>query len=219
MTALASPDFSGLLIVGAGGSGREIAWLARDALGSNIQIAFAVEPEYLLVGPVDDIPVHLLNRELASDSRRYVIAVGDSMVRKRLSDLCDAFPLAAATLVHPSVVRSTRVEIGAGSVVYAGAILTTNVRLGRHVHVNVGCTLSHDVQLGDFATLSPGVHVSGHVRIEAGVFVGTGANIINANPNQPLVIGRGAVIAAGACVTRPIDAGTMVAGVPAVRKR
>jgi acetyltransferase-like isoleucine patch superfamily enzyme len=97
--------------------------------------------------------------------------------------------------------------------------MTTNVRVGSHVHVNVGCTLSHDVVLGDFATLSPGVHVSGHVHVEDGVFLGTGANIINGIAGRPLIIGRGAIVAAGACVTGPVEAGALVAGVPAIRKR
>lgn len=114
---------------------------------------------------------------------------------------------------------SARVELGDGVVVCAGSVVTTNVSLGNHVHVNVSCTISHDVSIGDYTTLSPGVHVSGHVEIAEDVFVGTGANIINGSATTPLVIGKGAVIAAGACVTRPVEPGALVAGVPAVRKR
>ncbi len=110
-------------------------------------------------------------------------------------------------------------EIAAGSVICAGSILTTNVAIGEHVHVNVGCTISHDVFIGDFSTLSPGVHVSGHVHIGRDVFIGTGANIINGSANGPIVIGDGAVIAAGACVTKSVEPGALMAGVPAVRKR
>ncbi len=55
--------------------------------------------------------------------------------------------------------------------------------------------------------------------IERGAYIGAGASILNSSRDSPLVIGAGAVVAAGACVTRPVEAGAMVAGVPAVRKR
>ena len=95
----------------------------------------------------------------------------------------------------------------------------TGIKLARHVHINIACTISHDVTIGEFSTLSPGVHVSGHVRIGKSVFIGTGANIINGSASQPLVIGDGAIVAAGACVTRDVEPGSMVAGVPATRRR
>jgi len=67
-------------------------------------------------------------------------------------------------------------------------------------------------------TLAPGVHVSGNVYIGQNVYVGPGASIINGRAGNPLIIGDGAVIAVGACVTKSVEAGAMAAGVPALRK-
>lgn len=206
------------LIVGAGGFGREVAWLARDIHGADTRLTFAVEPRYLSEEIVDDIRVVALNK-LSADVSHYVIAVGNAVERRRLSAQCDAAGLVPATLIHPSVLRSARVDFGLGSILCAGSIITTNVRIGRHVHLNLGCTIGHDVVIGDFATISPGVHLSGNVRVEDGAFLGTGVNVINGVTGHPLVIGRDAVVAAGACVTRPVEPGTLVAGVPAIRKR
>jgi acetyltransferase-like isoleucine patch superfamily enzyme len=100
-------------------------------------------------------------------------------------------------------------------VICAGTILTTNITLGDHVQINLDCTIGHDVELEEYATLAPGVHVSGCVRIGSGAYVGTGAVIINGDQEQPLTIGTGAVIGAGACVTRSVEPGTTVVGVPA----
>lgn len=208
----------GLLIVGAGGSGREVAWLARDIYGPSVELTFAVEPTFLVRDIIDDVPVIALDARISKKSCRYVIAVGDGAQRKRLATFCDNLGMQPQALVHPSVIRSSRVEIGAGSIVCAGSILTTNVKVGRHVHVNVTCTLSHDVTVGDFSTLSPGVHISGHVHTESGVFLGTGSNVINGKADRPLVIGCNAAVAAGACVTRNVPRDTLVAGVPAVSK-
>jgi len=107
------------------------------------------------------------------------------------------------------------VEVGRGSVITVGNILTVNVRLGQHVHVNLDCTIGHDAVLEDYATLAPGVHVSGWVFIKEGVYIGTGAVIINGTEDKPLEIGAYAVVGAGAVVTKDVPPGVTVVGVPA----
>lgn len=215
----AAPDFERLLIFGAGGHGREVAWLARQVWGESLGVEFVVDrPEYL-VNEVSGIPVRLLADCIAMPGTRYIVALGDPNHRRRAADACESLGLRAALIAHPRVESSDSVTFGGGSVVCAGSILTVDIDVGEHVHINVGCTVSHDVIIGDFSTLSPGVHVSGNVRIGEGVFIGTGASIINGRMDVPLLIGDGAVVAAGACVTRSVEPGAMVAGVPAVRKR
>lgn len=214
-----TPGFEKLYIFGAGGFGREVAWLAKQAWVSKVEIEFLVD--------IPDYPRHAINghairliTEITPDSSaRIVVAIGDSAARRRIAALCAATGLQEAIVVHPRAEISDSVELDPGTIICAGAILTTNIHVGRHVHINLDCTVGHDAFIGDFATLSPGVHVSGHVHIGEGAFIGTGANLINGSAGDPLVIGEGAVIAAGACVTRSVDRGALVAGVPATRKR
>jgi len=213
------PEFKKLYIFGAGGSGREVAWLAEQSWGSEVEIEFLVDIPGHPMQPVNGHVVRLASEALPGSTSRFVIAIGDSLARRKIATLCAAIPLKEVTVVHPRAEISDSVKLGPGTVVCAGAILTTNIRVGRHVHINIGCTVSHDAVIGDFATLSPGVHVSGHVHIGHGAFIGTGVNIINGSADAPLIIGDGAVIAAGACVTKSVDAGALVAGVPATRKR
>lgn len=213
------PDFDKLYIFGAGGSGREIAWLAEQSWGSRVAIEFLVDiPDYP-IRHVNGHGIRLITEVQPHSSARMVIAIGDPSSRRRIAQLCATTGLRETLLVHPRAEISGSVELGSGTLVCAGAILTTNIRVGRHVHVNVDCTVSHDAIIGDFATLSPGVHVSGHVHIGEGAFIGTGANLINGSADAPLVIGNDAVIAAGACVTKSVEQGEMVAGVPATRRR
>ncbi len=211
-------DFKRLYIFGAGGHGREIVWLAEQIFGNTIEIVHLVDQEKYLQDSVNGKAVHLLSRIKPDQHDRFVVALGDSLARKTMADACQQIGLLPATLVHPRVEKSSFVEIGEGSVICAGSVLTTNIKIGQQVHVNIACTVSHDVSIGNYATLSPGVHVAGHVNIGRDVFIGTGASIINGSADVPLVIGDGARIAAGACVTQAVAAGTMVAGVPAVRK-
>lgn len=216
---LDADDVSCLYVVGAGGHGRETAWLATQCVGGSISIIHLVDRAEYLTGPVNGNPVELLSDISVTDATRYVVAVGDVLSRRRLVGACGRRGLRATSLVHPRAEISDSVNISEGVLIAAGSVVTTNVELGIHVHINVGCTVSHDVSIGAYSSLSPGVHVSGNVVFGEGVFVGTGASIINGLPDRPLVIGDGAVIAAGACVTEPVSAGATVAGVPATLKQ
>ena len=213
------PGFSRLYIFGAGGSGREIAWLAEQCWGRAVESIFLVDHQAYLSAPVNGVPVMLLADVVPDEHDHFVIAIGDPTVRRKVVADCLGVGLRPATLVHPRVEMSDRVEVGQGAVICAGSIATAGVVVGRHVHVNLACTISHDVRIGDYTTLSPGVHIAGNVDIGREVFIGTGANIINGRAGAPLVIGDGAVIAAGACIIRSVESGALMAGVPAVRKR
>lgn len=207
-----------LIIYGAGGHAREVAWLARQIMESqaaDLQACFADDAE-LGVTLLDDLRV----ASLAEAARQYpgayyVVGVGSPSTREAMARRADEAGLEPAVLVHPRVERSRRVEIGPGSIVCAGCILTTNIWIGRHVHINLGCTIAHDARLDDFATLAPGVHVSGFVHIGKRAYLGTGAVLINGNSAKPLVIGDDAVIGAGACVIGDVPPSGKVGGVPA----
>lgn len=203
-----------LVVVGAGGFGREVAWLARSASpGSDVVLA-VTDPRYLPDAPSGTTLVEHLPSGLP-----FVCAMGDPTARRATVDTCLSHGLVATSLVHPQVDLSGDNTIGTGAVITAGVIVTTGITIGEHVHLNLGTTIGHDVVVGDYVTTAPGVHVSGHVRIEDGAYLGTGAVVINGSPHDPLVIGAGAFVAAGACVTRHVEPTALVAGVPAVRKR
>ena len=212
-------SFHKLYIFGAGGFGREIAWLAEEIWSRDFEVTFLVDGESYLTRPVNGIPVRLLGSEVMDEDSRYVLAVADPVLRRKVADQFDALRVRAATLVHPRVEMARSVDVHLGAVICAGNVITTNVKIGRHAQVNLSCTVGHDVVIDEFSTLSPGVCLSGHVYIGRDVFVGTGANIINGTEDAPLIIGDGARIAAGSCVIRSVEPGALMAGVPAVRKR
>ena len=69
--------------------------------------------------------------------------------------------------------------------------------------------------MGDFVTLAPGVMLNGNVRVEDHAYIGTGAIIKQGTPQNPLVIGKGAVVGMGAVVTKDVEPYTTVIGNPA----
>lgn len=213
------PGFRRLYIFGAGGHGREVAWLVKQAWGDLIEPVFVVDDSKFLSDPVNGVRVQLLSALSQARDSRFVVAIGDPALRRSAAQACTAAGHRPALLVHPRAEMSCCVDLGDGVVICAGSIVSTNVAIGDHVHINLDCTVSHDVSIGDFTTLSPGVHVTGNVRIGRGVFIGTGANIVNGMVGEPLTIGDYSIVAAGACVTRSVEPGALVAGVPAIRKR
>lgn len=136
------------------------------------------------------------------------------------------------TIVAPLKLKGTeRIRIGSDCAVYErcwleaepGARLTIGdgVYLGHDVHVHA----VDDVEIGAGSMLADGVLVNsgghdaanamattrqGAIHIGRSVFVGQRAIVLGG-----VTIGDGAVIGAGAVVTRDVDAGATVAGVPA----
>lgn len=215
----AKPDFRRLYVFGAGGAGRETAWLAKQTWGAAVEIVFVVDDSRYLLKEVHGYPMSLLADLEPSSDAKYLVALGDSSIRQRIALEFERAGYSPAILVHPRAELSQWVKIGGGSVICANCVITCDVAIGNHVQINVGCTVSHDTVIGDYSTFSPGVHVPGRVCFGRHVFVGTNACFINGEPGKPLSIGDGAVIAAGACVTKDVPPGVLVAGVPAVIKR
>jgi sugar O-acyltransferase (sialic acid O-acetyltransferase NeuD family) len=209
-----------LLIYGAGGSGREIAaWAARARwMGEAVELLGFIADDAPAGTRVHGLGAWPLAQAAAEFAGAGVIAaVGDSRLRERLIAAAEAAGLLSAPpLIHPGVeIDLEHVELGAGVVISPGSVVTTDIRIGRHTQINVNCTVTHDTVIGAFATLSPGTQLSGTNHIGDHAFLGTGAATVNGHPGHPLRIGDGAVVGAGAVVTRDVAPGTTVVGVPA----
>ena len=110
------------------------------------------------------------------------------------------------------VVDSGRLEIGHGTNVNG---LGTKILCAQSVTIGSGCTFSWDVQVldNDFHAITvDGVQQPSSAPVVIGdrVWVGTRAVIL-----KGVTIGDGAVVAAGAVVTKDVPPGAVVAGMPA----
>lgn len=213
---------SGVVIVGAGGFGREVLDVLEAINSDEVARGGAVKFEFL--GFLDDgePDVDLLSRRGAAHlgpvtaaldlppGTSFSLGVGDPNTRRCLDEYLTGLGLSAVTLAHPSATCGFDVRVGVGAVICSHVSLTTNVAIGRHTHLNLNCTVGHDVVMGDYVTVFPGANISGCVVIEDEVSVGTNSTII-----QGLSVGRGTVIGGGAAVVRPLPPRVVAAGVPA----
>lgn len=203
-----------LVIVGAGGFGREVLDLVT-ALNTRT-------PRFRFLGFLDDGPVRLdllerLGARHLGDTSRfadidadYIIGIGSPGPRRRIEAFATDMGRRATTLCHPEATIGSDITIGDGVVIAAGARLTTNILVGRHSHINLNCTVGHDVIIEDYVTVFGGVHLGGGVTVESGATLGSGAVIL-----PGVRVGRDATVGAGAVVVRDVAPGSTVVGAAA----
>jgi sugar O-acyltransferase (sialic acid O-acetyltransferase NeuD family) len=129
-------------------------------------------------------------------------------------ELRERFGAGLVSLVHPSAYVSPLASLADGVFVGAGSVIGPSAVLHQCVFINRAASVGHDTVVGPYARVQPGANVGGHVRIGAFVTVGIGASVI-----EETHIGDGAVVAAGAAVIADVEAGRLVAGVPAASKK
>jgi sugar O-acyltransferase (sialic acid O-acetyltransferase NeuD family) len=205
-----------LVIFGASGFGREVAWLVERI--NNIS------PEWNLLGFMDDddsIQGTYINGYKVlgktEDVKRYtdsyfVCAIGSSKVRESIiNNLKQINPnIKFGILIDPSVEISNTVIVGEGSILCAHTIATVNITIGKHVIINLDCTIGHDAIINDFATIYPSVNISGTTCIGYCSELGTGTQII-----QGKKIGDYSIVGAGAVIIKDMPDNCTIVGVPA----
>lgn len=217
----ANPTGRDLLIIGAGGFGRETA----QAVGALNQ----ARPTWRLLGFVDDDPQRrgtlidgaaiLGGREVLGQApqSRIVVCTGrpdDYTSRMRIVRELGLPWQRYATIVHPSAAVSASSSLGPGSVLLAQVVLTAAVRVGAHVAVMPHVTLTHDDVIDDFATIASGACLGGGVSVGQAAYIGAGATI-----GEHRSVGAFALVGMGAVVTGDVPGREVWAGVPARRLR
>lgn len=203
-----------IIIVGAGGVGKETAWIIEQINTKNNTwniIGFLDDNEelwnskingYYVLGGLD-----YLN---SLDKKTFlIVAIANYNIKKNIiKKLKGRFQF--ATVIHPDVYISSSVSVGIGTIIYPGVIMTTNISIGNHVIVSPKCGIGHDSIIKDYVSLLWNVNISGFDIIEEGVLIGSGATIV-----QNKTIGRESIVGAGAVVIKDIDNYLIVAGIPA----
>lgn len=210
-----------LVLVGAGGFGRETAELVR-ALNH-------VSPRFDLLGFVDDAEAFTGEQRVGlpilgttdwlhdHDAVSVVVCVGRPSaidLRRRVVERLGLDAGRFATLVHPAAIMPSSVSVGCGTVIHATCVCTADVRIGRHVQMMPGVVLTHDDDVDDFVTLGAGARLAGSVTVRAGAYIGSAASV-----RENLNIGRDSMVGMGSVVTVPVPTGEIWVGNPARRLR
>lgn len=205
-----------LIIYGAGGAGRELAFslsLESDADKSWRLTGFVDDDKSLWGRTINGIPLRGGFEWLSENGGSVAITTVGNPLRKR--ELVQRFKqvkgISFPLIVGPNSIVSDLVEFGEGCIVSLSFNwISPNVKLGNFVFVNCSTRIGHDVAIGDYTTIFSNIDISGGAQIGSDCIIGSGVTI-----NPEVNIGDGSIIGAGSVVAKDIPAKVIAAGVPA----
>jgi len=203
-----------ILIVGAGGFGREVyGWT------TNSQENYA---DWKLVGFIDDnlsaLDGYNYDVSIVSTISDYqpkideylVMALGNPKSKSKIVDLLESKGARFETFIHKTAFVGKGVKIGTGVVMCPHSTITCDASIGDFVTFNVYSGAGHDTKIASYSTLSAHVDITGFVKIGKRVIIGSHACIL-----PGVSVGDDAVVGAGSVVVKNVKEGQTVFGNPA----
>lgn len=120
--------------------------------------------------------------------------------------------------IEPGAVIRDRVSIGKNAVIMMGAIINIGAEIGENTMIDMNAVLGARATVGSNSHIGAGAVLAGvleppsaePVIIEDNVLIGANAVVL-----EGIRIGKGSVVAAGSVVTKDVEPGKVVAGIPA----
>ena len=203
-----------IAIWGAGGFGREVAWLIEE-INKN-------KKKFTIIGFLDD-NLALKDKGIngleilggiefveKKHSLALTLAIGNPLHRFRIQKKLSKYNITYPNLIHPSVSQGINNSIGIGNIFCSGCIMTVNTIIGNFCHFNLKTTIGHDCNLGDFTTSACSVDFAGYSKTGIGVYCGNQSTLL-----PSIFVDNFSVIGAGAVVNKNISEGSVAVGVPA----
>jgi sugar O-acyltransferase (sialic acid O-acetyltransferase NeuD family) len=202
-----------LVIVTAGGFGRELAAYARDA---GFEVKGFLHDLEAYPGSLDDYPTER-DQVLGSidgyeiePGDSFAIGLGDVAPRVEAAERLVTRGAELATVIHPSAWVAPSARVGAGVAVCPFACVGPDAEVGDLGLLNVYASAGHDARLGRASVLAPYGVVGGHGVLEDEVFLATHAVVA---PRRR--VGEGSVVSAGSVALRDVPPRSLALGNPA----
>lgn len=216
VTLLWHVEMNDIVIIGAGGFGREVAQLIEEIN--------AVKKTWNFLGFIDETPEKqntiINDSPVLGDLSWFkannkndlyaAIAIGNPKDKMKLINRAKACDINFANLIHPDACVSKFAELGKGCIICRNTILSVNTKVGDYVSINPYSGIGHDTFIEDFVSLYWNVTLSGNVRICEGCEIGSKAVVI---PKK--TIGKWTTVGAGAVVVSDLPENCVAVGVPA----
>ena len=164
-----------------------------------------------LTSPFDDVEIYHGYEELRlwidDQNKReigFCIAIGNPHgdVRVRLHQFLIKEGLTPVTVAHPTAWIARNAMVNSGCQFMAGAIVNEEAVIGRECIINTNASVDHECILDDGVELAPAATLCGCVHVGMNSWICAGATVL-----PRIKIGAGAIVGAGAVVTKDVSAG------------
>lgn len=156
-----------LVILGAGGYGRNIADLAEQS-GRYAKILFLDDSSECAVGPCEEF------QKFAGTGVEFYPAFGNNTLRMGWLKNLIAHSCTVASIVHPTAYVSPKATVCCGVAILPRAIVNTGTVIGDGCIINCGAIVDHDCVLDEGGHVCLGAiikaenHIPAFEKIEAG---------------------------------------------------
>ena len=204
-----------LIMIGAGGFGRECYWHALDSIGYG--------EHFDLKGYLDDTPEGVLREDLLSmprigtidgyeiqDDDVFICTIGEPQAKEKIVQKILDRGGKFINLIHKTAIIHGTAKIGIGNVIIPRVAITDHAVVGNFVTFN-GLNCGHDSVIGDFSSGMYYSSVAGFGKIGKRVYLATSAIVC---PHA--VVEDDAYVGVGSVVFKRVKKGKKVFGNPAV---
>jgi len=201
-----------ILIVGAGGFGREVLQWARHAWPEHVSkiAGFLSSDSDKLEGHAATLPILGSPADYQPQpSDGLVLAIGIPRIRREVAEQLEAKGSRFLTLIHPAAIVADTAKIGTGTVICPCVVISVGAHLGRFALLNYHASIGHDAHVGDFAVLSPYATLGGGARVLEDVFLG-----LHASVGPSVTVGQRGKVSSNSCALASAPADSIIYGVP-----
>jgi len=203
-----------LIIIGAGGFGREVLCWALDVepsqnewrVGGFLDDNLAALDGYMLAHQIIGAP----SSYVPNGNDVFICAIGHPKTKIKVCRSLQDRGALFINLIHPTALVGRFNKLGCGCILCPRSCITTNVTLGDFVTLNANSGVGHDGIVDDGSTISAYCDITGFAKLGKRVFLGSHAVVL---PGK--VVGDDAIVGAGSVVVKNVKPGATVFGVPA----
>ena len=202
-----------LILVGAGGFGRELLqwvkdinkvrekWLIKGFIDDNLSALDEMNCDYTIIGSIKDWA--------PKEEEVFACAIANPSIKEQVVTLLRSRGAKFDSVIHPSAVIGEFNKIVEGLIAYPNSVVSTHAKVGEFVTL-LSSAIGHDAVVGDYSTISSYCDITGGVQLGKKVFLGSHVTII---PGRK--IGDDAYVGAGSVVIKNVRSNTKVIGNPA----